>query len=329
MSTAPHEAASTGDSEPFENLLLNYPDADIIIRSLDSHPFRVLKSTIVNSSPILSELIPKTLDSPGDADAEPLLPVIQLPERGAILHSLLTFIFPVTPLLPSTPEEITELLFVAQKYQMEIALIHIRGSISRQNSLPTRLSPALRVYALAQKYGLRPEALQTARTILNYPTMTIEDFDNNLYIMPGAALYELRKYYERVRTILASDLTGFRVSRARGTITGIRCTELSSSQIPSWLDQYIESIGQSPNLFDFAKLNIAMANHAKDKANEPGCECASVPSQTIHEFWEALGSVVHGSFERVSMVGVQSYKDTQYVEPFPGRVSSISRAGSR
>ena len=136
--------------------------------------------------------------------------------------------------------------------------------------------------------------------------MTIEDFDNKLDIMPGASLYELWKYHERVRAILASDLTEFRMSCARGTITGLRCTELSSSQIPSWLDQYIESIGKTPNLFDSAELNIAMARHIKDKANEPSCECASIPSQTIRDFWEALASVVHGSFEKVSVVDIPS-----------------------
>jgi hypothetical protein len=128
--------------------------------------------------------------------------------------------------------------------------------------------------------------------------MTIEDFDNKLDIMPGASLYELWKYHEGVRAILASDLTDFRMSRAGGTITGLRCTELSSSQIPSWLDDYIESIGKTPNLFDSAEFNIAVARHIKFKANDRSCECATIPSQTIRDFREALASVVHGSFEK-------------------------------
>jgi hypothetical protein len=37
-----------------------------------------------------------------------------------------------------------------------------------------------------------------------------------------------------------------------------------------------------------------------------GCECASIPNQTIREFWEALASVVHGCFENVSVVDVPS-----------------------
>jgi hypothetical protein len=175
--------------------------------------------------------------------------VVQLPERGKILRYLLTFILPVFPAIPPTHEETMELLSVAQKYQMDTVLVHIRGIIARQNPLPTLLEPALHVYALAQKYRLRPEALQTARTIMK-EWMTIEDFDNKLDIMPGASLYELWKYHERVRTILALDLTEFRESGAHGTITGLLCTALSSSQIPQWLDQYIGSIAKTPKLFD-------------------------------------------------------------------------------
>jgi hypothetical protein len=147
-------------------------------------------------------------------------------------------------------------------------LAHIRGSIARQNSLPTRLEPVLHIYALAQEYGLRQEALQTARAIFLEHSMTIEGFGNKLDIMPGASLYELWKYHEEVRAILVSDLTEFRTSCAGGTITGLACAELSPSQIPSWLDQYIESIGENPSLFDPTELSIAMARHVKDKANE-------------------------------------------------------------
>ncbi|KAH9989351.1 hypothetical protein BJV77DRAFT_688624 [Russula vinacea] len=130
---------------------------------------------------------------------------------------------------------------------MGTALTHIRASIAQQNSLPTSLEPALYGYVLAQKFGLRPEALQTARTISlkQSKSKTIEDLDNKFDIMSGSSLYELLKYQERVQAILASDLAEFSASCARGTITGLRCTELSSSQIPSWLDKYIESIGKT------------------------------------------------------------------------------------
>jgi len=256
----------------------------------------VPKIFIIHNSPVLNELVRGTLDSPGDANSEASLPVVQLPESGKILRHLLTFILPVFPATLPNHEETMELLSAAQKYQMESVLLHIRGSIARQNPLPTHLEPALHIYALAQKYGLRPEALQSARIILKHP-MTIEDLEDKLDIMPGASLYELWKYYERVRTILALDLTEFRESGARGMLTGLRCTELSSSQIPGWVDQYIVSVGNAPNLFDPLEFNIAMTRHIKN-GGKSGCECGSISSQTIHEFWEALVSVVNGSFEK-------------------------------
>ena len=283
---------------------LDHPDADIVLRSQDSHHIQVPKIYIVHASPVLGELIQKASDSPRNANAGVSLPVVQLPETGEILHCLLTFIFPVTPRTPSTLEENMELLSVAQKYQMGTALTHIRASVAQQDLLPTRLEPALRVYALAQKYGLRQEALQNARTISKYP-IAIEDFGGKLDIMPGASLYELWKYLERFRAVLASDLVEFRESGAHGTITGLKCTELSSSEIPLWLDEYMESMALTPHLFDFAELYVAMAFHLKDDSEWSTCECASIPSQTIRQFWEALVSVVDGSFEKVIVVVLQ------------------------
>jgi hypothetical protein len=307
MSTVPTGEASTTD-ERLANLLFDYPGADIVLRSHDSHHFRVPKIYIINSSPVLGELIRRALDSRrAVAKADVSLPVVQLPESGEILHCLLTFVFPLTPLIPSTPEEIMKLISVAQQYKMETVLIHIRGNIARENPLPTRLEPALHNYALAQKYGLRPEALQAARAVSNY-SMSIDDFNDKFDIMPGASLYELWKYYERVRATLALGLVEFRVSGAHGTMTGLRCEEYSSSQIPNWVDQYVESVGKAPSLFDLVEFNAAMARHIGPFGNEfrDICECASIPSQTIRDFWTALASVVHSSFKKASVFDVMS-----------------------
>jgi hypothetical protein len=238
------------------------------------------------------------------------LPVVQLPESSEILHCLLTFVFPLTTLVPSTPEEIMTLLSVAQEYKTGTVLIHIRGSISRENLLPTRLEPALHIYALAQKYGLRPEALQAVRAISKY-SMSIDDFNDKLDIMPSASLYELWKYHERVRAILVSDLTEFRISGAHGTMTDLPCDEYGSSHIPNWVDQYIESFGKATNLPDLVEFYAAMDLHVRDPfGNESGlCECGdmiSLASRNIREFWAALESVVYGSFEKASVFDVLS-----------------------
>jgi hypothetical protein len=159
---APKEVVS--DLAPDETLHFDYPGSDIILRSRDSYDFHVPQLYLVNSSPVLRELehirsVSETSDVPDDEEKDPL-PVINLPESGVTLHSLLTFIFPVAPTLPSTTEKIMELLAAAQKYQMDSVLTHIRGAISLQDPPFIRPETALHIYFLAQKYELRQETLQ-------------------------------------------------------------------------------------------------------------------------------------------------------------------------
>jgi hypothetical protein len=287
--------------EPLTSPLFEYPGADLILRSRDHHHFRVPKSYVVNSSLVLDELIRKALGPPDDENGAASLPVVELPETGAIIHSLLTFVFPVPPLIPSSTEQSMELLSVAQKYQMASVLAHIRGSIARQNPPEDEHDTALHIYSLAQKYGLRPEALRAARTILKYP-MSIEDLEDKLDIIPGASLYELWRYYENVRTKLFSAIKEFRTSRARVTLTGLQCIESSSSKIPRWINDYITSIVRAPHLFDLIEFNAALARHLEDEARDDSCVCGSIPTQTIRNFWRALASVVDSSFQEVSII---------------------------
>jgi hypothetical protein len=194
-----------------------------------------------------------------------------------------------------------ELLSVAQKYQMVSVMAYIRYNIAQQILPPTERDIALHLYHLAQKYGLRHEALQAARTISKYP-INIEDLEDKLDMMPGASLYELWKYSEKVRAILRAGLTEFRTSGARGTLTGLRCVLIatsSSSRIPSWIDNYIESIVDAPILFDLIEFNTALARHLRDMPRDVRCTCGSIPTQTIRNFWRALASVVDASFQEV------------------------------
>ena len=223
-------------AEVAEILHFDFPSSDIVLRSCDSHNFHVSKLYIDNSSPVLREIIrsipstsDKTSDVAHDEEPEPL-PAIELPENGEILHSLLTLIFPVVPILPSTPENIMELLAVAQKYQMASVLSHIRGAISRQHPPFFRPKTAFNLYFLARKLGLHQEAVQAAQVTLRLP-MTIGDFGDKLEYpdMTGAYLYELWKYHERVRTELKSGVRDFRSSGLPEGVKGLHCPNPSAA----------------------------------------------------------------------------------------------------
>src|ERR1700761_2535684 len=114
-----------------KTLQFDYPGADIVLRSelCDSHKFRVPKLYLFNCSPVLRDIIERSVLNTSTVEEREPLPVVKLPESGATLYSLLTLIFPVVPILPSSTQKIMELLAVAQKYQMVSVLSHIRSII--------------------------------------------------------------------------------------------------------------------------------------------------------------------------------------------------------
>jgi hypothetical protein len=316
MSIATTETPPPGPVVSLENLLFDFPEADIILRSRDSYEFRVLKIYIVHSSSILGE---KVLLSP-NAEPEPspsAIPtesnvegtaanapcVVQLPIAGAILFSLLTYIFPVPPVLPSTVEQTVELLSVAQMYKMDIVLTHIRNHIAEEEPQFIQEATAFSIYSLAQKHGLRREALEAARCTLSFSSLTIEDLaeEDKLDMMPGAFLHELWEYQQRVRSNLTSDLEIFRKSNAPMILGDLSCDSLRDSGLPYWLDRYISEIGTArvPAFLDLTDFHMRLAEHIRRYSNDGCAHCLIIPQKKIRAFWEALKATVHGSIAKV------------------------------
>ncbi len=310
MSIIPPATPEPNEVISDETLHFDFPGPNIVLRSCDSHDFRVPKLYTVIYSPVLRELtrsVSNTSDVPSSEEQEPL-PVVELPESKATLYSLLTFIFPVAPILPSTTERIMELLAVAQKYQMDSVLTHIRGAISRQDPPFIRPETAFHVYFLAQQHELHQEALQAARVTLRL-SMTIEDLEDKLDFpgTTGAYLHELWKYHERVRTDLKSGLLEFMNSGLPDDVKGLRCKtpRTLNPPFPRWLDDYIESIAEALHLFDLIEFENARAHHIENKTHRSAtCSCAGISSQVIRAFWEALTAVVHRTIEKVCRPGV-------------------------
>ena len=303
-----------------------YPRSDVILCSRDSHNFYVSKLYIVNSSPVLRGLmrtVPNTSDiANGEAGEEQeSLPVVKLQDRGATLHGLLTFVFPVVPIFPSTSDEIMELLAAAQKYQMDSVLSHIRGIIARKDPAFIRPETAFRVYFLAQQHELQEEAVQSVRVTLRFP-MVIEELVDKLDFpgMTGAYIHELWRYHEQVRSDLKSGILEFINTGLPEGVKGLRCntryfnSSYSSNDRthPPWLDDYIRSIADAPHLFDLIAFENAWALHLQSKTKwSASCSCVGISSQIIRTFWEALAALVHGAIEKVRKIGVTgAYRDS-------------------
>ena len=311
----PIAVTTEGSNSPAEEYVLDHPHADILLRSCDSREFRVPRIYIIDSSPVLAELMQAPgpdISNPPASNAvirtdisEASFPVYHLPERGDVLSSLLSYvIISMTPTLPPTIEKIIELLSVAQKYQMDLALAHIRDHVSRQNPPLIRKSTAFHAYSLAQKYGLRQEALLAAQLTLNFP-LTIESLESTgkLDIMPSPFLYELWCYHARVQGYLEDDLKDF-ITTGTAARINLRCRNLDSCDVPIWLGNYISSIARSPGVFDLSEFHMTLTRHIipADPRSSGYCQsCVSMESKTIDAFWTALKGVVQSSMEDVSV----------------------------
>ena len=298
--------------DPFD-----FADADIILRSGNSRDFRVLKLFIAKSSPVLNELIQTAPDSavpapPPSTISTISLPVIHMSESDAILHSLLTFVLPMPPVLPTSVEEVLELLFVAKKYKMSHVLTHIRGSISLQDPPLICRSNAIHVFSLAQKYGLRQEVVQAARLTLR-STLTIENLEDKLDIMPGGHLHELWKYHRRLQWKLVSHVDKFRQSSAYRALNGLDCyarTQLSGT--PKWIDDYICFMASTPSSFNLFEFHSALARHVIGRQMYRGnlfistSSCTCLPEEAVEKFWTGLTAFVNANMEEVTNTHVST-----------------------
>lgn len=272
------------DETPSMEELFDFPDADIILRSSNSRDFRVLKLFITKSSPVLDKIIQNALGSTVSTPPSSTipLPVIHMSERGVILYSLLTFVLPMLPVLPKSVEEALELLSVAQKYEMNHVLVHIRGSISLQDPPLICRSNALHAYSIAQKYGLRQEVVQAARLTVR-STLTVENLEDKLDFMHGDHLHKLWTYHRRLQEKLGSHVDEFRRSSAYRALNNSNCAILVRTEIPKWIDDYVSSMASTPSSFSLFEFQSALARHisGRDKTRGKQCLCCTcLPEET-------------------------------------------------
>jgi hypothetical protein len=221
-------------------------------------------------------------------------------------------VFPVTPVLPPTIEQILELLSVAQKFEMATVLVRIRDYIARHGPAINCPETALHVYSLAWKYGLLEEARLAAKETLKFP-MTIEDFVDKFHIISGPALYELWRY--RQQALLGLSVCLSRASPDGNTFdskvfqilsgANLDCAEISqSTEIPLWLHDYLDSVAEDPSCLDLTTFHLALSSHVSPIRLEiDDCgSCKFISGKTIRDFWSALTAAVHESIREVSFI---------------------------
>ena len=136
------------------------------------------------------------------------LPVVQLTEDAELLNNLVSFLYPIAPVIPSSYEKVFALLAACQKYGMAVIQSSIRAEVIR-GSFPAPVgTEAFRAYAIASDLGLIPEMESAARLTLGYP-MTFESLGEALQSFKGRVLCDLVCYRKRCRDNLVLCLDSF------------------------------------------------------------------------------------------------------------------------
>jgi hypothetical protein len=200
---------------PFVPLCLNVPDADIILRSSDKVNFSVRKSVLAMSSPFFAKLFSPP-QSP-DGELVDSLPVVQLSEDAGVLGILVSLLYPISPVPPSTYEEVFALLAACQKYDMASIQSYVRSEV-KLGTFPVPFeAESFSAYANASRMGLIPEMENAARLTLSYP-MTFESLGEALRSFEGQALCDLVHYRKRCRGNLVSCFDSYFSVRSRHQI---------------------------------------------------------------------------------------------------------------
>ena len=192
---------------------------------------------------------------------------------------------------------------MAQTYEMTTTLSRIRDCASRRDPSFICSKTALHVYSLAWKYGLLEETLLAAEETLKIP-MTIDNFEVKLELIPIPALCQLWKYRQKVLDYLSTNFyIGLSSSEAHRTLVNMNCVEKNkSSNVPLWLDHYLNSILRDPARVDLTTFHIALSSHiSSTETSSDGCQKhISALGDMVDEFWADLRAVVHNSIKKVN-----------------------------
>jgi hypothetical protein len=83
-------------------------DANFVIRSSDFVNFKVHKDVLAVASPFFKDLL--SLHQPPDSESVDGLPVVQLSEDSELLSTLVSILYPLRPVVPSSYDKVLSLL---------------------------------------------------------------------------------------------------------------------------------------------------------------------------------------------------------------------------
>ncbi|EGN98881.1 hypothetical protein SERLA73DRAFT_181585 [Serpula lacrymans var. lacrymans S7.3] len=235
----------------------NHPKADVIIRSSDQVDLRMFRLLLSLASPVFETTFalpqpqpPSPIHSASDSnsDFKDGLLVVHLSEDSKTLRVFLGHCLPVTiankPEL-KTLEDVAAMLELSTKYEAQELEKKARKALAG----PQFMEAPLRVFAVACRFGLKPEAMAAVQYALCEPLTDIPDVKEMEFIS-ARDFGRLQNYHTRYGAAAQALLesTGW-LDRARRLVvrdyhevhTGSVCKGYKDDAgIPRWWNAYVE-----------------------------------------------------------------------------------------
>ncbi|KAI5123489.1 hypothetical protein M0805_008858 [Coniferiporia weirii] len=324
------------------SLMTKYPFDDIpfptevaILRSSDGVDFKVYKNILVLASPFFRDMfsLPQSTEnvsstsSEVDAKSGTLLdpPVIDVAESSDTLDALLRLLYPLPPpIFPGTlPSGVVSdskafiksvelVLAAALKYDMALV---VRALCTKLTEAANKTLPdgsvaddtlALRVHALACRYGLKEEAYAAAHATLRGRVAGV--FIDELRDMSAAHYFHLIQFHTKVVNAVKSIIRTSGLPRPYDDMIKCQACESTSSggypysakyECASWWSDFV---GQAYPIFHesprstkvfsatFLKDMLAGAQACGEKSNHYGA--APSNCKDVHGKWQTMSQFI-------------------------------------
>ena len=179
-------------SAPFDDR-----DADLILRSSDNIDFRVSRFILRLASPFFASMLEigqTQSEASGEAQANgdqvrDGCRVVPVQENGDTLDSLLRIIYPQKDPMLSDLVKVDAVMAAALKYEMEEAI-----ALTGAKLLSFKSKEASRVWAIAVRHGLEPEARMAADELNREKISVLDNCPPEMQEVHAGAYYRLLQY---------------------------------------------------------------------------------------------------------------------------------------
>ncbi|KAI0263387.1 hypothetical protein BC834DRAFT_887066 [Gloeopeniophorella convolvens] len=308
-----------GDSNPPETVAspegptdfgspFDYPDADVVLRSVDQVDFRVYKLYLVTASPVLKRMLEERTDgfnatAPHSTSSTDHTTVLPLSEDKAVLSALLTLAFPVPSFVPRTYEELVSVMVAAHKYKLQAAVSTLRLILSEHASALIKPDDAFRLFCFARQKGLVGESVPALQMTLD-TCKSIDAIGKKLRFATGSCLHETWKYQELVEQEVNAAIVR---SRANGEISTAwnNCSHL-------WFDLCLRTMVMERPILDHGQFHRTLLDHVTAR----GCHaCRGMISQGIPASLALMERIKRGAVARSTARWLQFIQQSNFSPP--------------